>query len=121
MLRQGPQHLPARAGQADVPTYAVLLAFDLVCAGLVPTIGVVALTLNLPNEIRGRGIATYVLTTALAAATGPAAIALVSQALGGEAMLGHAIVVVAGPAALLSAGCFVLAMRADAVRRLAAA
>lgn len=98
----------------NLPGFAILLGLDLVCAGLIPTIGVVAITLNLPNEIRGRGIAAYVLTTALfGAATAPAAIALVSQALGGEAMLGQAIVVVSIPAAVLSGVCFLLAMRGD--------
>jgi MFS family permease len=97
----------------NVPAFAALLAFDLVCAGVVPTIGLVALTLYLPNGIRGRGIAAYVLTIALlGSATAPAAIALISRALGGEAMLGHAIVVLSVPAALLSGCCFLLAMRA---------
>lgn len=54
------------------------------------------------------------LTTALfGAATAPAAIALISQVLGGEAMLGQAIVVVSVPAAILSGICFLLAMRGD--------
>ncbi|PVM84797.1 MFS transporter [Caulobacter radicis] len=98
----------------NVPLFAILLGLALVCAGMVPTVGVVAITLNLPNTIRGRGIAAYVLTTALfGAATAPAAIALLSQALGGEAKLGLAIVFVSAPAAILSGLCFLLAMRGE--------
>lgn len=96
----------------NVPLFAVLLGLALVCAGMVPTVGVVAITLNLPNRIRGRGIAVSVLTTVLfGAATAPAAIALISKVLGGEAKLGLAIVCVSVPAAILSGVCFLLAMR----------
>ena len=98
----------------NVPLFAVLLGLALFCAGLIPTVGVVAITLNLPNAVRGRGIAAYVLTTALfGAATAPAAIAMISRALGGESMLGAAIVVVSVPSALLSGFCFLLATRRE--------
>ncbi len=97
----------------NVQSFAVLLALDLFCAGLIPTVGVIAITLNIPNEIRGLAIGAYVLCTALfGAATAPAAIALLSQALGGEGMLGQAIVMVSAPAGIASAACFLLAMRA---------
>lgn len=96
-----------------VQMFAVLIGLALICAGLIPTVGAIALTLNLPNEIRGRGIAAYVLTTALGTATAPAAIALIGDLLGGEAMLGQAVVVVSAPAGLLGAACFMLAMRGD--------
>lgn len=96
-----------------VQVFGVLIGLALICAGLIPTVGVIALTLNLPNEIRGRGIAAYVLTTALGTATAPAAIALIGDLLGGEAMLGQAVVMVSAPAGMLGAVCFMLAMRGD--------
>ena len=97
-----------------VGSFAALLAFDLFCAGLIPTVGVIAIALNIPNEIRGRAIGSYVLVTALlGTATAPAAIAVISRALGGEAMLGQAIVIVSVPAALAAAACFLVAMRRD--------
>lgn len=98
----------------NVGSFAALLALDLFCAGLIPTVGVIAIALNIPNEIRGRAIGSYVLVTAvLGTATAPAAIAFISRALGGETMLGHAIVIVSVPAALAAAACFLVAMRRD--------
>jgi MFS family permease len=99
----------------NVPAFACLLGLDLFCAGLIPTVGVIAIALNMPNEIRGRAIGSYVLVSAVfGTATAPAAIAGISRALGGEAMLGQAIVFVSFPAALAAAACFFAAMRTPA-------
>lgn len=96
----------------NVPMFAAMLGLALVSAGMVPTVGVVAITLNLPNSIRGRGIAVSVLATVLfGTATAPAAIALASKLLGGEDRLGLAIVCISVPAAIVSGICFLLAMR----------
>lgn len=96
----------------NIQAFAILLSLDLFCAGLIPTVGVIAITLNVPNDIRGRAIGAYVFTVALfAKATAPAAIALISTALGGEDMLGEAVAIVSAPAALAAAGCFMLAIR----------
>jgi hypothetical protein len=89
----------------------------LFCNAVVQMVGVLAFTLNLPNEIRGLGLGVYTLVAALLGiATAPAAIALVSRALGGEAMLGQAIAIVSVPCAILSALFFGLAMRGRATR-----
>ena len=101
-----------------LPLFAVMLGLELFCAGLIPTIGIVALTLNIPNEIRGICIGAYVLVVALfGTATAPMAIAFVSRALGGEAMLGQAIALVSAPSAVASAIFFGVAMRSEASRR----
>ncbi|MGI4800296.1 MAG: MFS transporter [Janthinobacterium lividum] len=102
----------------SVPLFAAMLGLSLFCFGLVQTAGVLAFTLNLPNEVRGLGLGVYTLVAALlGTATAPAVIALVSRALGGEAMLGEAIAVVSAPSAILSALFFGLAMRGRATRR----
>ncbi|MGI4748444.1 MAG: MFS transporter [Janthinobacterium lividum] len=102
-----------------VPVFALLLGLSLFCGGLIQTIGVVAFTLNIPNEIRGLGIGVYVLIVALfGTATAPTAVAVVSRLLGGEDRLGLAIAAVSAPAMLVSALFFGLAMR-NAARRTA--
>lgn len=101
-----------------VPLFAAMLGLSLLCNAVVQMVGVFAFTLNLPNEIRGIGLGVYTLVAALlGTATAPAAIALVSRALGGEAMLGQAIAAVSVPCAILSALFFGLAMRGQAIRR----
>lgn len=101
-----------------VPAFAAMLGLSLFCNAIVQMVGILAFTLNLPNEIRGIGLGVYTLVTALLGnATAPAAIALVSRALGGEAMLGQAVAVVSVPSAILSALFLGLAMRGQATRR----
>jgi MFS family permease len=96
----------------STPVFAAMLALNLMFGSAIAIIGIVAITLNIPNEIRGLAIGATVFTTAVfGVATGPAAIALVSGWLGGEAMLGGAIAAVAAPCSLLAALCFFLAMR----------
>lgn len=95
-----------------IPLFAGMLAANLMMGAVTATIGVIAITLNIPNEIRGLALGTNVFTSAIfGVATAPAAIALLSQALGGEAMLGQAIAGVSFPSSLLAAAFFLLAMR----------
>jgi MFS family permease len=95
-----------------VPLFAAMLALNLMMGAATATIGVIAITLNIPNEIRGLALGSNVFVSAVfGVATAPAAIALLSQLLGGEAMLGQAIAGVSLPGALLAAVFFVLAMR----------
>lgn len=96
----------------SLPWFAVLLTLSLFCSSVVPTAGTVAITLNVPNEIRGTAIACYALIAALIGlCLGPTLIAMVSRLLGGERMLGVALAVVCCPSLLLSALLFGLAMR----------
>jgi MFS family permease len=99
----------------DLPVFGFMLAVSLFCAGLIPTLGVLAFTLNIPNEIRGLAVGVYVMISALfGTATAPAVIALVSRAMGGEAMLGPALATVSVPCFLASAVFFGLAIRSRA-------
>lgn len=101
----------------SVGTVAVLLLGHIFAGSIISTVGVVAITLNIPNEVRGLALGANVLcSTLLGTATAPAAIALVSGQIGGEGMLGTAIASICVPAALLSALCFGGAMRAGTVR-----
>ena len=101
--------------RGGLPLFAVMLGLELFCAGLISTIGIVALTLNIPNEIRGLCIGAYMLVVALfGTATAPMAIAFVCRALGDEAKPGQAIARVSAPSAVASAICFGFAMRSDA-------
>ena len=96
----------------NLALFLLLLAPSLFCAGLIPTLGAVAFTLNIPNEVRGLAIGIYVMGAALfGSAVAPALTALVSQAIGGETMLGAAIAVVSVPCLLASAGFFGVAIR----------
>jgi len=93
--------------------FGVMLALDLVAAAMVATLGIVAITLNVPNELRGLALGCNVfVSTVFGTATASPVIALVSGALGGETRLGLGIVVVSVPSAVLGALCFAVAMRA---------
>jgi MFS family permease len=97
----------------SVTVLAVLLALVLFLGTGIATIGIVAITLNVPNDIRGLAIGANVLTTGmLAAALAPTAIGFVSNALGGDTHLGTAITAVCMPAGVCATLFFFLAMRA---------
>lgn len=96
----------------DVPTFAALLALNIFAGAIIATLGVVSITLNMPNEIRGLALGANVFTsTVFGTAVAPVAIAVVSKALGGEAKLGAAIAAISAPSALLASMCFAFAVR----------
>lgn len=87
-----------------LPAFGVLFAIDIFAGAVVATIGVIAITLVIPNEIRGLALGVNTFVAAVFGAAGaPAAVALLSRALGGEAMLGTAFATVCVPSALLAA------------------
>lgn len=97
----------------SVPIFAGLLALDIFAGAIIATLGAVAITLNIPNEIRGLALGANVFASAVfGTATAPTAIALVSRALGGEGRLAAAIAGVSAPSALVAALFFALAIRA---------
>lgn len=72
--------------------FGFLLVGSMLVGAFNATVGVVAITLNVPNEIRGLALGANVFVTAVfGAATAPTAIALLSTALGGEAQIGLSI------------------------------
>jgi len=96
----------------SVATFGILLAGSMLVGAFNATVGVIAITLNVPNEIRGLALGANVFVSAVfGAATAPTAIALLSSLLGGEAKLGLAIAGICVPGALLSALFFGVAMR----------
>lgn len=89
-----------------------MLGLAIMFGAAIAIVGLVAITLNMPNEVRGLAIGASIFMTAVfGVATGPAAIAFVSVWLGGETMLGSAIAAVAAPCSLIAALFFVMAMR----------
>jgi len=96
----------------NVPLFATLLALNLLMGAVVATIGAVAITLNIPNDVRGFAIGTNVfISAAFGAATAPVLIAHLGSVLGGDAWLGTAIAGVSLPSSLLAAVFFALAIR----------
>lgn len=95
-----------------VPMFAVMLMAHIFAGAVVATLGVIAITLNIPNEVRGLALGTNTLLTAIfAGATAPPLIALVSSSLGGESQLGIAIAVLCVPCAFGAALFFYQAIR----------
>ncbi len=91
--------------------FAALLAANIFAGAVVATIGVIAITLVIPNDVRGLALGTNTFVGAIFGAAGaPAAVALFSGWLGGEAWLGVAFVVLCVPSAIAAATCFALAM-----------
>ncbi|WP_157994587.1 MFS transporter [Peristeroidobacter agariperforans] len=97
---------------SGVATLAVLLALVLLFSVIIATVSVVAITLNVPNEIRGLALGANVLATGMFGATlSPTLVGFVSSALGGETQLGTAVTAVSAPAALCAALFFYISMR----------
>jgi MFS family permease len=90
--------------------FAALLTLNIFAGAVVATIGCIAVTLVIPNEIRGLALGTNTFVTAVFGAAGaPTAVAVVSTLLGGEAWLSVSFVVVCVPSALASFACFIIA------------
>jgi MFS family permease len=70
------------------------------------TLPIIAIGLNIPNELRGAALGLYIVTVSVAAAAAAPLVALASQALGGEAMLGRGMALIGAPSALLAATSF---------------
>jgi hypothetical protein len=88
-----------------------MLGLNIFFGAMIATLGIVAITLNLPNEVRGLALGANVFVSAVfGSAIGPAAIGFASSTLGGS-MLGQAIAVVSAPCSLVAAIFFALAIR----------
>lgn len=96
----------------SVPLFATLLTAHIFAGAVVATLGVIAITLNIPNEVRGLALGANTLLTAIfAGATAPPLIALVSASFGGESQLGIAIAALCAPCAIGAAVCFFMTIR----------
>lgn len=98
---------------APLPFFASLFALHVFSGAIVATIGIIAVTLVIPNDIRGLALGINTFAAAVFGAAGaPAGVALISDALGGENMLGVAVAALCVPSALLGAACLAAAGRA---------
>lgn len=108
-----PASLFALAG--SLALFGILFAFQVFAGAVVATIGVIAVTLVIPNEIRGLALGANTFAAAVFGAAGaPAAVALLSRHLGGEQHLGLAFVEVCVPSGIMGSLCLALALRSRA-------
>ena len=95
--------------------FALLFAGDVLAGAVVATLGVIAITLYIPNELRGVALGLNALASALfAAAAAAPTVALLSGWFGGEHELGRAVAALSIPCSLAAAACFTGALRSRA-------
>lgn len=95
----------------DVLWFAAFSGVFTIASGIAIAIPVIAISLRLPNELRGLTMGLYVVLISLTGAFGPPLVGLVSGALGGEMMLGQAMAAVGAPFAVLAGLSFWVATR----------
>ena len=101
---------------ASLNAFAGLLVVHIFAGAVVATIGVIAVTMVIPNEIRGLALGFNTFASAVFGAAGaPAVVALISRAMGGEAMLPTAFASVCVPSAIMAALFLGLASRTSAM------
>lgn len=95
-----------------VPSFAWMFA-ALMLAGTIPAMGAsAALTVWLPNELRGLAIGGFIAIAGLIAfGLAPSMVAVISRLLGGEAQLAPALAIVGVVVSIVSVGGFWLAMK----------
>jgi MFS family permease len=94
------------ATMPDVFWFGAASALFMASFGIAIAVPIIAISLRVPNELRGMTMGLNVVMMGVGAALSPPLVALVSETLGGEAMLGDAMAGVAAPFALLAALCF---------------
>ena len=98
---------------SSIPVFAIMLGLGITAGAIVATLNIVAITLVIPNEIRGLALGIDVFAcTAFGTAIAPLAVAWLSAFLGGALHLGGAIALISIPSAVLAAMMFVLSGRA---------
>lgn len=96
----------------SLPLFGALLALDIFAGAVVATVGVIAMTLVIPNDIRGLALGLSTLVSAVFGTAGaPAVIAYLSAWLGGESFLAWAFVGICVPSAMLAALSMLVATR----------
>lgn len=99
---------------ATVPAvsgFAGLASVFMIASGVAVAIPVIVINLRMPNELRGLTMGLYVVLLSLAGMAGAPMVGYVSEAFGGESMLGWALAVVGAPCALVAALAFWSAAR----------
>ena len=96
----------------DVTTFAVALFVLTLCGAVTGLVVSVALTVLLPNELRGLCIGAFIAVAGLIGfGLAPSLVTLVSRALGGEQHLASALAIVGVATSAVSVVAFYLAMR----------
>ena len=92
--------------------FGVLLACYMTTGALIMTLGVVAITIFIPAEIRGLALGANMFTsTMFGTAAAPVAVASLSKYLGGEGHLSQALVITSFPSLVAGGICFFIAYR----------
>lgn len=87
----------------DVRLFAVAMTLFQLAYSVAIVVPVISINFRVPNELRGRTFGLYVISSAIGSSLSAPAVAALSRAMGGEAMLGRAMAGVGVPLALLSA------------------
>lgn len=96
----------------SVPGFAALLGLLILCGTITGLITSVALTVLIPNELRGLCVGAFIAIAGLIGfGLAPSLVTLVSTMLGGEAQLGMALAIVGTAVSAISLGAFAMAMR----------
>ena len=96
----------------SVQGFAVLLGILVLCGALTGVVTSVALTVLLPNELRGLSIGAFIAIAGLIGyGIAPTLVVFTSGQLGGEAHLGEALAIVGVIVSLASVGAFWLSVR----------
>ncbi|MEE4453383.1 MFS transporter [Novosphingobium resinovorum] len=102
----------AMAMAPDVRLFAVAMTLFQLAYSVAIVVPVISINFRVPNELRGRTFGLYVISSAIGSSLSAPAVAALSGAMGGEAMLGRAMAGVGAPLALLAAICLAATMRA---------
>lgn len=95
----------------SVTGFAVLGTLYQLCGGVAIAIPVLVINFKIPNDLRGLCMGTYVVLVAVAGMFGAPLVGYVSQILGGDVMIGHALAAVSAPFGALAALSFWIAGR----------
>ena len=102
---------------SSVSLFTTLLGLQIFTGAIVATLGVAAIKLIIPNEIRRLMLGLNAFVTAVfAAAFAPLPIALLSELMGCETQFGFAVAILCIPSGLLSAGNLAWATRSAHAR-----
>lgn len=97
----------------DVPIFGIALGALLLCGTVAALVSSVAVTVLIPNELRGLCIGVAVtMSTVMGFGVAPVVVVGVSRLLGGEAHLGQALAIVGTVGSVVSLAAYLVAMRA---------
>jgi len=97
----------------NVIWFAAFNAMFAIASGIAISIAVISISFRIPNELRGLTMGLYLVLISITGAIGSPLVGFVSNLLGGEMMLGHAMAAVGAPFALLAGLSFWIATRTD--------